>query len=97
MSTVATIVAVLALAGAAASWVIGAVAYVRTLRSVGASEGASTLAIAAFAWPFALKRLKGAAAEQAARVNKAVVAFFACVTIGVAAFSIAANLARISR
>ena len=49
------------------------------------------------AWPFALGRLKGAAAAPAAKVNKALVAFLACLMVAVAATSVATNLARVSR
>ena len=41
--------------------------------------------------------LKGAAAEHAARVNKALVAFMACLMIAAAAWSAAANLHRFAR
>ena len=34
--------------------------------------------LAVVAWPFAVGRLQGAAAEHAAKVNKALVAFIAC-------------------
>jgi hypothetical protein len=53
--------------------------------------------LAIVAWPFALGRLKGAAAAHAAKVNKALVAFLACLMLAVAATSVATNLARVSR
>ena len=43
------------------------------------------------------RRLQGAAAAHAAKVNKALVAFFACLMVAVAAISVATNLARVSR
>ena len=49
------------------------------------------------AWPFALGRLEGAAAGHAAKVNKALVAFLACMMVAAAATSVATNLARMSR
>ena len=98
MSQFAAIVAYLALAGAAASWIVGAWFYASTLRELSAQREhgrATWLAVAA--WPFALRRLRGAAATQAARVNKALIVFFACLTVAVAATSVATNLARVPR
>jgi hypothetical protein len=96
MSLAATIVAVLAIAGAFASWTAGAVFYLRTLRSIPAEDARSSL-LAVVAWPFVTGRLKGAAAENTAKVNKALVAFFVCVMVAVAATSLATNLSRWSR
>ena len=42
-------------------------------------------------------RIKGAAAARAAQVNKALVAFLACLMVALAATSVATNLARVSR
>ena len=97
MSTAATIVVILALAGAAMSWVAGVVFYLRTLGSISRPEAGLLKWQAVVAWPFVLKRLQGAAAENASKVNKALVAFFACLMVAVAAFSVAANLSRFSR
>jgi hypothetical protein len=102
MAQLAFIVLYLALAGALASWVAGAGFYVRTLRALAAEGGPPRLTwgamvVAVLAWPFALARLKGAAAAHAAPVNKALVAFLACSTLAVAATSVATNLARVSR
>jgi hypothetical protein len=96
MSLAATIVAVLAVAGAFASWAAGAVFYLRTLRSIPAGDSRSSL-LAIVAWPFVTGRLKGAAAENTARVNKALVALFVCLMIATAATSLATNLSRWSR
>ena len=49
------------------------------------------------AWPLVRKRLGGAAAEQADKVNKALVAFIACLMVAAAAWSVAANLHRLAR
>ncbi len=102
MAQFAFIVVYLALAGALASWVAGAWFYARTLRALAAERGQArpaSLAVvcAMVAWPFVLGRLKGAAAAHAAQVNKALVAVFACLTVAVAATSVATNLARVSR
>ena len=49
------------------------------------------------AWPFAVGRLQGDAAANATNVNKALVAFFACLLVAFSAISVATNLARVSR
>ena len=87
----------LALAGAVASWIAGAWYYVQTLHAISATPERGLMLRAVVAWPFVLGRLKGEAAEHSAKVNKALVAFFACLMIAVAAFSVATNLARVSR
>ena len=83
---ISTILVYLALAGAVASFVAGAI--------YSARAGAGWLAIA---WPFALPRIRAAGGEPAAQVNKALVAFIACVLIGVAAYSASANLHRFAK
>ena len=83
---ISTILVYLALAGAVVSFVAGAV--------YSARAGAGWLAIA---WPFALPRIRAAGGEPAAQVNKALVAFIACVLVGVAAYSAAANLHRFAK
>jgi hypothetical protein len=95
MAQLAFIVVYLALAGALVSWIAGAWFYARTLRADADKRGRSWLAVVA--WPFALGRLKGAAAAPAAKVNKALVAFLACLLVAMAATSVATNLARVSR
>jgi hypothetical protein len=49
------------------------------------------------AWPLAVSRVKRAGEEPASRVNKALVAFIACMLVGVAAFSASANLHRFAK
>ncbi len=94
MSQFAAIVACLALAGAVASWIVGAWFYAATARALPAETG-GWLAVAG--WPFARARLEGAAAANLAKINKALVAFIACLTVAAAATSVATNLARVSR
>jgi hypothetical protein len=96
MAVFAFIVAGLAFLGALASWIAGAWFYLRTLRAL-AGEPSGFTWLAVVAWPFATGRLKGAASAQAANVNKALVAFIACLMVGFAATSVATNLARVSR
>lgn len=96
MMTVAIIVSVLFAAAAVASWVYGAVAYAQTLRSVPREEPELKW-LMVVGWLFARKRLQGAAAEHAARVNKALVTFIACVMVAMSAAALASNLSRFSR
>ena len=97
MAQAAFIVVGLALAGAVAAWVVGAVYYVRTLQAISQSpDQRGLMARAMFSWMFTVGRLKGEAASQASTVNKALVAFLACVIVAAAAISVATNLSRIS-
>jgi len=95
MSSVATIVVVLALAGLVASWIMGATA---TMQAARAQPGRANAALALVAWPFMAGRLKDISPpEYSVRVNKALVALFVCAMVAAASFSLAANLSRISR
>jgi hypothetical protein len=95
MQTASTIIACLAFAGALASWIVGVVFFVRTLREIAADRRMMWLAV--FAWPFATSQIQGAGASHAAKVNKALVAFIACVMVGAAAFSASVNLQRFAK
>lgn len=98
MSQLAYIVVYLAMAGAMASWVAGAVFYIRTLSAIGSDgESARLKWLAVFAWPFAAGQLKGVAAEHAAKVNKSIVAFLVCLLIAVMATAAATNLHRLGK
>jgi hypothetical protein len=81
------ILAYLAFVGAIASWIAGAVFTARA--------GAGALAV--IAWPFALGRVRAAGGEPATLVNKALVAFIACMLVGIAAYSASANLYRFAK
>jgi hypothetical protein len=95
MATFAFALLYLAIACAIAAWIVGAVYFVRTLAALGeADRGTRWRAI--FAWPFAVSRLNGMAGAQAAQVNKAIVAFIACVLVAAAAISVGTNLQRVS-
>jgi hypothetical protein len=83
---ISTILVYLALAGAVASFVAGAI--------FSARAGAGWLAIA---WPFVIGRIRAAGGAPATQVNKALVAFIACVLVGVAAYSASANLHRFAK
>ena len=95
MQSVSTILAYLAFAGAIACWIAGAVLCVRTLSAM--PDSGLMVGLAVVAWPFTIARVKGAGAEPAAQVNKALVAFLACMLIGVAAFSASTNLHRFAK
>jgi len=95
MELLFTVLVYLAFAGALASWIVGAVFYAHTLRTLSADGSANWLAVAG--WPLALSRIKGAGGEGAALVNKSLVAFFACLMIAFAAFSVSANLHRVAK
>jgi hypothetical protein len=86
----------LAIASAVVSWIVGAVYFVRTLAALG-HEDRGTRWLAIVAWPFAIGRLKGDAADHAAIVNKALVAFIACIMAVFAATAVATNLARLAK
>jgi hypothetical protein len=86
MAAVSTILVYVALIGAGASFVTGAVCAVRA--------GAGALALV---WPLAIGRIRRAGGEPAAQVNKALVAFIACLLVGAAAFSASANLHRFAK
>jgi hypothetical protein len=98
MATIATALAVIAIIGALVAWIAGAVFYFRTLATLSKEKAPANLRwLAVFGWLFAVKRMQGAAGEQAAKVNKAIVAFLACVIVAAAAFSVAANLLRVAK
>jgi hypothetical protein len=86
MAAVSTILVYLAVAGAIASFIAGAV--------YAARGGAGWLTIA---WPFAVGRIRAGGGEPAANVNKALVALIACLLVGFAAFSASANLHRFAK
>jgi hypothetical protein len=86
MAAVSTILVYLAAIGAIASFIAGAV--------YSARAGVGALSIV---WPFAIGRIRRAGGEPAAQVNKALVAFIACMLVGLAAFSASANLHRFAK
>ena len=96
MATAAFILVGLAVAGAFASWIVGAVYYVKTLQAVSHDpQQRGLMSRAIFSWMFTVRRLQGQASAHAAIVNKALVAFLACVIVAAAALSLATNLARV--
>ena len=97
MATLATILLVAALIGAAASWIFGMVNFAHTLRVLSGQSNRRQMWYALVAWPFASKQMTGEAAIYSTRVNKALVAFIVCVMIAATAMSLAANFSRLSR
>ena len=86
MAAVSTILVYLAVIGAIVSFIAGAILAVRA--------GAGALSVL---WPLAMGRIRRAGGEPAALVNKALVALIACLLVGTAAFSAAANLHRFAK
>ena len=95
MPSFATMLAYLAFAGAIASWIAGAFFFVLTLREISGDRRLMWLAIVA--WPFATSQIRGQGAVYAANVNKALVAFIACLLVGMAAFAASINLHRFAK
>jgi hypothetical protein len=93
MATAATVLAYLGFAGAAASWIVAAVFYARTLGAIGDGH---TRWLAVVSWPFTARKLEGVARENAAVVNKAFVVFFVCLLVAIASISVATNLHRVA-
>jgi hypothetical protein len=95
MPGISTILAYLGFAGALASWIAGAVFCAQALM---AERGNRVMAfLSPIAWPFALSRVRRLGEAAAARLNKALVAFIACMLLGTAAFAAAANLSRFAK
>ncbi len=86
MGAFSIVLLIAALGGALASWILGAVYFARGTREHW---------IAAAAWPLGMRRLREAAAAEAAVVNKAMVAFIVCMTLAAATISLATNFNRI--
>ena len=94
MAVIALIVLFLCLAGAAASW---GVAVTEGLKAKGAAQAAgggrgSVNTVLLVLWPFSARLLEGPAADHAARVSKALVAFITALMLAVAAVSVYTNL-----
>jgi hypothetical protein len=97
MGSVAIGVLVVAVAGAIASWTVGAVYYARALAAVGNAPRSPQRWFSVAIWPFATGRIAPASGGAASVVNKALVALFACVLLGAATISYSTNLNRFAR
>jgi len=87
------VVALLAFAGAAASWVVGAIYFAFAANAMGNGWSKFTAVV----WPFFVGRIKGMPGENAANVNKALVAFLTCMLVAFASYSISTNLHRFAK
>ena len=87
----------LALAGALASWIVGAIYYSRSLRTLETAVGEPWAALSILVWPFTTKRIASASSDTASVVNKALVALIVCLTLGVATISLSTNFNRVSK
>ena len=88
--------AYLGFTGALASWIVGAVLCAHALMAQRGSR--ALLLLSPIAWPLALSRVRrGGGAAAATRLNKALVAFIACMLLGTAAFAASANLSRFAK
>jgi len=94
MGPIAIAVLALTLAAAVASWVVAAVYGVRALAAIEGPDQKPLRKLALFAWPFAARRMTGAASAYAAVVNKAIVVFIVCIMIAAATVSLATNYNR---
>jgi hypothetical protein len=97
MGSVGIGVLALTLAGALASWVVGAIYYARSLRTLGPHGRSSFAWLAVVVWPFATKRIAAAAPDTASVVNKALVALIVCLTLGVVTISLSTNFNRYTK
>jgi len=91
---IAITVLALTLATAVASWVVAAVYGVRALVALEGPDQKPLRKLALYAWPFAARRMTGAAGEYAAVVNKAIVVFIVCIVVAAATVSLATNYNR---
>ncbi len=87
----------LTLVGALASWIVGAVYYARSLRSLETAVGEPWAMLCVLAWPLATSRIASASRETAGVVNKALVALIVCLTLSVTTISVSTNLNRIAK
>ncbi|MBI3436540.1 MAG: hypothetical protein HY056_15935 [Proteobacteria bacterium] len=94
MPTSVTFIAYVAIAGAAGSWLLGAYLADRACARIG-TRRARWLAIVW--WPAIIGQLRQGAAADAAKANKVLVAFMACVLVAAAAGAAATNLHRIAK
>lgn len=85
MAAVAFLIAYVAIAGAAVSWLV-AVFYFWKTQAALAPDQADLRWLTLVAWPFAVGRLRGTARASAANANKAIAAFFICLFVAGAAW-----------
>ncbi len=94
LASIMAVIAYAAAAGAAASWLVGAVLYARTLSRSNERWGSGWLLVPV--WPLAASRLPESK-SQSEFLNKALVALLAFVLVAATAYAVSANLQRLSR
>jgi len=97
MASVAALITWIALAGALVSFVLGVAWSAQATRGQATPRQGAPRWLAVVAWPFAIGRIRAEGGQSATQVNKALVAFLACMLIGVAAFSASTNLHRFAK
>ena len=85
------------LLGALASWVVGAMAYRRAVPDLGRRRVSPVEWMHTIGWPFALSRLRAAAAGEALVASRAIIVFVICMTLAVTTISLSTNLTRIMK
>lgn len=94
MATASLLVAMLSLAAAIVAWGVAVVDGAAALKGAHAAgrPGSAGTRLLLVAWPFAVRRNAGGETGEATRSSKALVAFFAALTLWVAATSAYTNL-----
>jgi hypothetical protein len=96
MEKIAFLLSYVAAVGMVASYLVATFAAARAPE--GAAAGDRVLRIvSALIWPLTGRRREGMPPDQAALLNKAVVAFMVCLLVAAASWTAAANLHRIAR
>ncbi len=96
MGPVGIAVLVIVLATALGAWVVAVIHALRAFAALG-EDNRGLRWMAVVAWPFAARRMEGAAGRHAAVVNKAIVVFIVCIIVAAATISLSTNFTRISR
>jgi hypothetical protein len=97
MGTAGHVMLAVFLIGALASWIVGAVAYARALPAMGHRARQPAQWPLLIGWPFALPRLRQAAAAEALTASRAMIVFIICITAAVTTISLSTNLTRIAK
>ena len=92
-----TLLAWFALLAALVSWFIAVVEGLRAFdKARRQPDGPKIARYTVIAWPFAARRMTGAAAAHAAAVHKAMVAFFVAILLLAACAALISNLSRVA-
>ena len=96
MEKVAFLLSYAAAIGVVASYLVATFAAARAPEGAAVGDRALRI-VSALIWPLTGRRREGMPPDQAALLNKAVVAFMACLLVAAASWTAAANLHRIAR